>query len=273
MRHVTSKDGTVIAFEQSGSGPVVIIVTGALGVYSVDMAARLASRFTVFDMARRGRGESGDTAPYAVEREIEDIDALIDAAGGSASLYGMSSGAILAVKAAKVLGGKVKKIALYEPPFIVDDSFPALPTDYVDKLNAAIADSRRGDAVEIFMTEAMHIPAEYVAYMRNAPAQEVSPGVKPPQWADMETVAHTLAYDGMIVRDVMTGKPWSATYWKGVTAPTLIITGDGSEPFFHVGAKALVASLPKAEHRLLAGQNHAVSTDALAPVLIDFLAN
>src|SRR5262245_18063302 len=171
MRTVTSKDGTTIAFDQAGRGPAVLLVNGALGTRSHaapdSMATILSKHFTTIDYDRRGRGDSTDTQPYAVAREIEDIEALIDEAGGSAFLFGNSSGAILALEAARALPNKVKKLALFEPPFIIDDSRPPLPEDYVEQLNTAIAAGRPGDAVEIFMTKAMLIPPDFVAMMRN----------------------------------------------------------------------------------------------------------
>jgi hypothetical protein len=146
------------------------------------------------------------------------------------------------------------------------------PSDYVEQLNNAIAAGRPGDAVEIFMTKAILIPTEFVAQMRNAPVSEVfgdDVGMKPPEWADMEKVAHTLAYDGMIMGDTMSGKPLPAGKWATNISPTLVITGGNSEGFFHSGAKALVANLPNAQHRILEGQDHAVSPAALAPLLIE----
>ncbi len=278
QKAVASKDGTTIAFDQYGQGPAVILVTGALGVRSPHPISRqlpelLSQQFTVIDYDRRGRGDSGDTPPYAVQREVEDIDALIDAAGGSAFLYGLSSGAVLALEAASKLTDKVKKLALYEPPFIIDDSRPPVPKDYVEQLNAAIAAGRPGDAVEIFMTKALLIPRDFVAQMRNAPMSQSfgdDAGMKPPEWADMEKVAHTLAYDGMVMGDTMSGKSLPAKKWFANVAATLVITGGNSEAFFHDGAKALVNDLPHAQHRILKGQDHAVSPAALAPVLIEF---
>jgi pimeloyl-ACP methyl ester carboxylesterase len=231
----------------------------------------LESHFTVIDYDRRGRGDSGDAQPYAVEREIEDIEALIDAAGGSAYLYGLSSGAILALEAARALPTKIRKLALYEPPFIIDDSRPPLPPDYVEQLNAAIAAGRPGDAVEIFMTKALLIPAEFVSMMRNAPMNQSFPeGQKPPEWSDMEKVAHTLAYDGLIVRDYVAGKPLPHGRWANVPARTLVIVGENSEPFFHDGAQALVDAMPHVQRRTLEGQDHAVDPAVLAPVVDEF---
>jgi len=280
MKRVTSKDGTTIAYDQLGKGPVVILVNGALGTRSHatpdSMAGILSKQFTVIDYDRRGRGDSNDTPPYAVQREIEDIDALIDSAGGSAFLFGNSSGAVLALEAVRVLHNRVKKLAMYEPPFIIDDSRPPLPEDYVEQLNAAIAVGRPGDAVEIFMTKALLIPPEFVSMMRNAPMDQTfgdSAGAKPPEWADMEKVAHTLAYDGIIVQDYLAGKPLPPKRWASFTAPTLVIVGGNSGPFFHDGAQALVAAMPNAQRRILESQDHAVSPAAFAPVLIEFFQN
>lgn len=278
MRTVTSKDGTTIAFDQYGQGATVILVTGALGVRSPhpmsrQLAELISRNFTVIDYDRRGRGDSGNTLPYAVQREVEDIEALIDVAGGSAFLYGLSSGGVLALEAASKLPNKVKKLAMYEPPFIIDDSRPPVPKDYVAQLNAAIAAGRPGAAVEIFMTKALLIPPEFVAQMRNAPMSQSfgdDAGMQPPEWADMEKVAHTLPYDGMVMGDTMSGKPLPPKKWFSNRAPTLVITGENSEAFFHEGARALASELPKVQHRILEGQDHAVSPEALAPVLTEF---
>lgn len=262
MRAVTSKDGTLIAFDQSGQGPVVILVSGALGVRShpmfTQLTAQLAPYFTVFNYDRRGRGDSGDTPPYAVEREIEDIEALIDEAGGATSVYGISSGAALALEAANKLPTKIKKLALYEPPFIVDGSRPPLPEDYVEQINQRIAEGRRGDAVALFM-KVVGVPDEFLASMRTTP-----------MWTEMEKVAHTLAYDGTIMGDTQSGKPLPTNRWTSVTSPTLVIVGGASEAFFQHGTRALVDILPNAQHRILEGQTHNVAAEALAPVLVAF---
>lgn len=275
MQTVISKDGTRIAYDQYGTGLPLILVTGALGTRTKTAEGQLAGildkDFAVIDYDRRGRGDSSDTQPYAVEREIEDIQALIDALGGEAYLFGMSSGAVLALEAAAKLSDKVKKLAMYEPPFIIDDSRPPLPADYVEQLNKATAEGRRSDAVEIFMTRALLIPAEFVQMMKNAPmAETFSEGVKPPEWSDMEKVAHTLAYDGIIVRDYLAGKPLPEGHWSAYKAPGLVIVGENSEPFFHDAAKALANDMPNVKVRILEGQDHAVSPAALGPVLAEF---
>ncbi len=171
MRKVKSKDSTSIAFDQLGQGPAVILICGG----SVDrmsnapLAALLAEHFTVSNYDRRGRGDSGDTPPYAVEREVEDIDAVVTAASGSAFLYGTSSGAALALEAARKFPNKITKLALWEPPYFVDDSYPRPPADTAKIFTELVAAGRRGDAVEFFMAKVVGLPATFVAEARQAP--------------------------------------------------------------------------------------------------------
>jgi pimeloyl-ACP methyl ester carboxylesterase len=268
----------------------LILVGGALSYRSFaganELVGLLDEHFTVINYDRRGRGDSGDIQPYAVEREIEDIESLVDEAGGAAYLYGISSGAVLALEAAASLSTKVKKLAMFEPPFILDDSRPPVASDYVDSLNSAIAAGRPGDAVEIFMTKAILIPPEFVEMMRNPPPpgpdsvppadNDADGAMQPPSWADMEKVAHTLVYDAAVMGDTQSGKPLPPDRikrWSSATMPTLVMTGGESEPFFHNTAKVLVELLPNASHRLIEGQSHAVAPKALAPVLIDFFGS
>ncbi|MFI6691058.1 alpha/beta fold hydrolase [Streptomyces sp. NPDC050433] len=275
---VTSKDGTSIAYRTSGTGPVLIPVTGALGTgtgpQDSAIGAPLATGFTVVDFDRRGRGRSGDTEPYAVAREVEDIDALIDAHGGRSAVFGFSSGAALALAAADALGAKVSQVAVYEPPFIVDDSRPPLPADYVERIRTAVAAGRRDQAVGLFLTDAVGIPAEYVDAMKNQPAAGTAEGeIQPPSWADMEKIAHTLVYDGLVMGDTMSGNPLPAGLWSGVSAPVLVICGGESEPFMRSGARSAAELLPHAEYRELPGQSHQFDPAALAPLLRDFLTS
>jgi pimeloyl-ACP methyl ester carboxylesterase len=263
MKTITSKDGTTIAFDQTGAGQPVIPVTGGFGYSkfpgSLELAALLSPDFTVINYDRRGRGDSGDTQPYAVAREIEDIEALIDTVGGSAFLCGMSSGAILALEAANQFPDKVKKLALYEPPFVINDSRPPVSRDFVKQLKEAIAAGRPGDAIDIIMTQALLIPAEYLKPMRDDP-----------MWPEMIKVAHTLVYDGMIQADFMAGKPLPRNRWTHVNLPTLVMNGENSDQFFQDGAQALVDLLSNAQHRILQGQSHNVSMKVVAPVLKEF---
>src|SRR5437660_10126829 len=209
MRTVLSKDSTPIAFDQSGQGPALILVAAATAtrLAEASLAAALAPHFTVFAYDRRGRGESGDTAPYAVEREVEDIEALINEAGGSSFVFGHSSGAVLALEAARLLPTKITKLAVYEPPFIIDDSRPPAPKDYAPHLMELVSSGRRGEAVEYFMTQ-VGAPADMVAQMRQSP-----------MWPRLEKVAHTLAYDATIMRDTQRGKPLPRDTWASITVP------------------------------------------------------
>src|SRR5271165_4725148 len=186
-----SKDGTAIAFDRSGQGPALILVGGAMTTRAdqASVATALAAYFTVYSFDRRGRGDSGDTLPYAVEREVEDIEALIDDAGGSAFLFGHSSGAILALEAARLLPTTVTKLALYEPPFIVDDTHATAPDGFAAHLDELVASGHQGDAVEGFMTF-VGTPAEMVAQMRQSP-----------MWPHMEGLAQSLVYDATITQD------------------------------------------------------------------------
>ena len=263
MNQVTSNDGTTIAFDRSGDGPPVILVNGALSERSTSasLAGILAPSFTVFAYDRRGRGDSGDTPPYAVERELDDIGVLMDEAGGSASLFGHSSGAALALEAA-AHGLKVAKLALYEPPFIVDDSRPPIPGDYLTKIDEMASAGRPGDAVEYFMTAGVGLPAEIVGQMRNAP-----------MWPALEKLGHTLAYDGAIMGDNMSGKPLPTEWAASVTVPTLVMDGGGSDTWVRNAMRALADILPDAQYRTLEGQTHEVAPEVLAPILLEFFAD
>ncbi|HEU0028724.1 MAG TPA: alpha/beta hydrolase [Ktedonobacterales bacterium] len=269
MRTVTSKDGARIAFDQSGQGPAVILVSGATATRAdeASLAAALAPSFTVFAYDRRGRGDSGDMAPYAVEREVEDIEALIDEAGGAAFVFGHSSGAVLALEAARLLPRKITKLALYEPPIIIDDSHPHVPLDYVARLNELVATGHRGEAVETFMAF-VSAPAdisEMIAQMRQSP-----------MWPHLEALAHTLAYDGAIVQDTERGDPAALRKWETTAVPTLVIDGEvfmgQAEPhaFMRHGADELARVLPNARRLTLEGQDHGPVDEVLVPALKAF---
>lgn len=258
MGTVTSRDGTTIAFDRSGHGPPVILVGGAMQHRAFDprtaeLAGRLAEHFTVFNFDRRGRGDSGDTLPYAVDRELEDLQALVDRAGGAAALYGSSSGGNLALTAA-MRGLPATTLALWEPNFLVDETRPPLPGDYVAQLEARVALGRRAAAVEYFLTAAVGLPSEFIGPMREAP-----------MWPVMEEVAHTLAYDGRIVD----GFKLPADGLGSVTVPVLAMAG-GQAPWMRSGADALARALPNGSFRLLDGQGHDVAPDVIAPVLVEF---
>ena len=262
METVHSKDDTPIAFDRVGRGPLVILVGGALSDRSAGapIAGLLSQRFTVITFDRRGRGDSGDAATYAVEREVEDLGALVAEADGAASVFGHSSGAVLALEGA-VRGLPITKLALYEPPFIVDDSRPLLPEDYERRLTELISSGRRGDAVELFMTAAVGVPPEMVAQMRTSPI-----------WPAMEALAHTLPYDGAIMGDTMDGNPASMKRWTSVTVSTLAMDGGASPEWARNAVRALVEVLPDAQHLTLEGQTHAADPEVVAPALERFFA-
>jgi pimeloyl-ACP methyl ester carboxylesterase len=256
MNTVASKDGTPIAFDRLGDGPPVILVCGG----SVDrmsnapLADLLAAHFTVYNYDRRGRGDSGDTAHYAIEREFEDIAALIQAAGGSAFLYGTSSGAALALHAA-ASGLPVAKLALWEPPFILEGSRPRPPADTARVYRELVAQDRRGDAVEYFMAQVVGLPPEFVAFARSQP-----------WWPAQEAIAHTLAYDATVMGDYSL----PADVAVSITTPTLVVAGGEDFSWMRETAKALGKTIPNAEVRILEGQQHNVDPTVLAPALVEF---
>jgi pimeloyl-ACP methyl ester carboxylesterase len=263
MPTVTSKDGTQIAFDKTGPGPAVILVNGAMQFRAFDpfmakFADLLSQHFTVYNYDRRGRGESGNNQPFAKEREIEDLQALVEHAGGSAMALGFSSGSAVTLDTAAVTPG-ITKVALYEPPFIVDDSRPPLPTDYVTHLNELVADGKRDEAVKYFLNVAVGIPEEYLGNMDQTPG-----------WDTMLGIAHTISHDGSFVIDLMQGNPMPTDRWSTVTAPVLVIEGSASVTFFHTGADALAGVLKNGSRQTLEGQTHEVDPELLAPVVTEF---
>lgn len=265
MPTVTSQDGTQIAFDKVGSGPAVILVNGAIAYRAFDdgtlarLTELLAKHFTVYNYDRRGRGESGDTKPFTKEREIEDLQALVEDAGGEARVLGFSSGSAVTLDAAAVAPGIVKA-AVYEAPFIVDDSRQPVPADYAEHLMKLGAEGKRDEAVEYFLTYAVGIPAEYISGMKQDQAT----------WSGMTGVAPTIAYDAAFVGDVMQGKPLPTDRWTNVTMPVLVIDGGASDAWMGHAADALAQVLPRASRQTLDGQTHAVDANVLAPVVIDF---
>ena len=263
MGRVTSKDGTSIAYERVGRGPAVILVGGGAVDRSENapLAPELAERFTVYNYDRRGRGESSDTLPYAVEREIEDIEALIAEAGGSAHLYGISSGGALVLEAAAA-GVAVDKLAVYEVPYDMSEDGPRRHREYVEQLGRCLAEGRRGDAAELFMR------------LAGASDEMVAGARVSPMWPGLEAIAPTLAYDAACMGD---NWPPAARLAK-ITRPTLVATGGaspesfvaGGGDFFARAADAIATAIPRAERLTLAGQAHMVDPKALAPVLERF---
>lgn len=266
MGRVISADHTVIAYERSGSGPAVILVGGGLddGSENVPLAAALSARFTVYNYARRGRAESTDTSPYDVAREIEDIDAIIAEAGGTAHLYGVSTGGALALEAAAA-GSRVGRIGVYEVPYnATDDDWPQLWRNYVRDVNAVLSDGRRGDAVELFLRVTGASESD-IAGMRSAPF-----------WPALETQAHTLPYDAATLGDGQPPRERLTT----IAQPTLVITGDdrpaGAPTWIMAldsAADVIADCLPHARRVTLDGQGHVADPTAVVPVLERFFAD
>lgn len=255
---VTSKDGTTIAYDKRGSGPAVILVDGAMcfrGFGPMDsLADLLAPHFTIYNYDRRGRGSSTNSKPYKVEREVEDLDALLREAGGKAYLFGTSSGGCLALETAIGLGSKVKRLAVYEPPYISDKTFTPAWKEYRQQLNALIQEDRRGDAAALFM-QFVGTPADQVDGMRQAPV-----------WPMFEAIAPTLAYDAAVIgEDRLVPVKRAAK----VKCPTLVMNGTLTPLLPEADAK-LAEAIPHAQHRVLEGQSHDVNLNILATALTPF---
>ncbi|MBC7877846.1 MAG: alpha/beta hydrolase [Anaerolineales bacterium] len=264
MKTVTSKDGTKIAFDQIGSGRLIILVDSALADRTIcaKLAKLLSEEFTVINYDRRGRGDSKDTQPYAVGREVEDIEALIDGAGGSGFIFGSSSGAVLALEAASKLPAKVRKQILYEPPFIVDDSRPPMPEGFLEQVKKSLAEDKRSNALKLFFSTAMGIPNIFIFIMSLMPS-----------WSKSKAVAHTLPYDLAVMGDTQQGQALSKSRWATANMPTLVLTGGKSEAFFHKAGDALAEVLPNAEHKILKDQHHGsavMSPNVIASEMIEF---
>ncbi|GAA0259575.1 alpha/beta hydrolase [Cryptosporangium japonicum] len=264
MDTVLSADGTPIAFDRYGSGPAVILVGGAFQHRAIDpgtaeLARLLAEDHAVYHYDRRGRGDSGQGAtPHTPEREIDDLAALVEHAGGTAALYGMSSGAALALDAA-ARRPAVNAVAVYEPPFVVDASRKPIADDLQPRLERLVMTDQRDGAVELFLVEAVGVPLKAVRGMQHAPA-----------WAAMESVAHTLAYDVALLEDAVTGGPLPLHRWASVTVPVLVLDGGASPEWAGSAADALAGVLLDASRRTLPGQTHDVDASVLAPVLRAF---
>lgn len=255
MHTANSKDGTKIVYDKSGQGPAVILVSGAFGYRKfagvVEIASLLSKQFTVYNYDRRGRGDSGDAQSYAIEREIEDLQAMIDEAGGSAYVWGLSSGAVLALQAA-ARGANITKLALHEPPFVVEAADRTVPEHFTAHVDELIAENRRADAIKYFMTKGMGAPSFVVGLMR------MMPGV----WSSLMSLAHTLPYDAALLDGYMDGKPLPASLWRTVTMQTLVLEGTESPASLRHGAQALVKVLPNAQLMSKKGLGHTKKLNA-----------
>ncbi|AZM59899.1 MULTISPECIES: alpha/beta fold hydrolase [unclassified Streptomyces] len=256
-KNITSRDGTSLAYESAGRGSTIVLVSGAMstGATVAPLAAPLSERFRVVVYDRRGRGASGDTAPYAVEREVEDLAALIEAVGGEAALYGVSSGGALALRAA-ASGLPVRHVAVYETPYAMSDEDLAERARYTEQLTAALAEGRRGDAVELFLR------------LTGLDEGVIQGARQSPMWAGMESMAPSLAHDDAVMGDG--GVPREML--SSIRVPVLSIAGDASPAWMREAARAIAGSVPRGTYRTLEGQTHMVEPDVLAPVLAEFFA-
>jgi len=259
MSQVKSKDGTTIAYERVGAGPPLILVDGALCSRAFGpmpkLAPLLAQSFTVYFYDRRGRGESGDTAPYARDRELEDLAALIGAAGGGAALLGLSSGAALALEAAAARL-PVTAVVAYEPPY-VEPAGATRGRAHLGRLQELVAAGNRGGAVRYFMRDMVGVPAPIVWMMH------LMPGI----WCKLKAVGHTLPYDAAVMGDFTV----PAERLAKVAVPTLVMHGSKTDARLKRAAGEVAGAIPAARSRTLAGQNHNVSAAVLAPAAVDFL--
>ena len=260
MNEVRSKDGTVIGYDRSGSGPAVIIVDGAFCSRafgpSAKLAPLLAGHFTVYAYDRRGRGQSGDTPPYSPQREVEDLAALIQEAGGSACLVGLSSGAALALEAA-ASGLPINKVVAYEPPY-VDDGGDRGGAAHEGALRRLLAAEDRGGAVKYFMKDMVGAPAPMVVMMR----------MMPWIWRKLEAVAHTLPYDARIMTEFRIPRARFAS----IHVPVLMMNGTKTDPRLREAARAVAGVILSVQYRELAKQTHIVSLGILTPPVQEFFA-
>ena len=261
---VTSKDGTRIAVDRHGTAPASLVLVG--GAFTdrqglTPLAQALAPYFSVYPYDRRGRGGSGDTAPYAVEREVEDLAAVIEEAGGAQTrVFGHSSGAALALRAVAE-GVAVGGLVLYEPPFIVDGERRAIPSNFSLRQAELVAADRRDDAVAQWMAHTVQLPEDAIAGMRRSP-----------MWPALVAMAHTTVYDLAIMSGTMSGNPLPEEWSTAVTVPTLVIVGGKSEAWIHNSTQALTDLLPDARRRILPDADHGADPATLVPVLREFFA-
>jgi pimeloyl-ACP methyl ester carboxylesterase len=263
MPHAVSPDGTPIAYEAAGTGRPIVLVGGAFQTRDdplmTGLASALAERFTVVRYDRRGRGGSGDAIPYRDGCEEADLSAVINTIGGQSAVFGMSSGAVLALEAA-AHGAPISALVVYEPPVIVGGRDP-VPANDPDELRALIAEGDRDGAVRRFMTGAVGLREDLVAGMRQAPF-----------WSAMTALAHTLPYDGSIMRPYQRGRALEVPHWQTIEAPVLVIDGEASPPWIRTGAAAVADAVPGAARRTLDGQGHDVEPDVLAEAVALFVA-
>ena len=265
MPFVTSKDGTQIGYSVVGTGPAIILVDGAMCSREMGPATPLAEQlkdsFTVYTYDRRGRGESGDTKPYSTRREIEDLAAVLDAAGGSSGIYAISSGVLVALEAADVLSG-ITGMVLYEAPIFTDTTRRPVPADFVERMDRLVAAGDGAGAVKHFMQNGIMVPWFVLLMMQMFG-----------MFRKMAPVGPTLPYDVAFASPFWTYKAIPANRWPNVTMPVLCVGGGKSDRWMQNAQKAIADNLPNARHETLVGQNHMVSPAAIAPMIREFFAS
>lgn len=257
MPKITSQDGTTIAYDKKGQGPLLILVLGALNRRSQGkkLTELLSDRFTVVSYDRRGRGDSTDTLPYSTQKEVEDIEALIDELGGKAHLYGHSSGCILALMAAKALGNKVETLTLYELPYNADSAAQTAAKAYRKELKQFLDEDKHGEAVALFV-KSVGVTDKQIAAMERLP-----------MWKGLTAMAPTLAYDTIELME-----QYPALDTKSIDVNTLVMYGEKSPSFMSETAKELSETMSRAQLRSVEGQTHDVKAEVLAPALAEFFA-
>ncbi|MFD0024887.1 alpha/beta fold hydrolase [Streptomyces sp. NPDC058382] len=255
MDKTLSRDGTLIAYRRRGEGRPLILVGGALATARTEapLARLLAPRLHVVTYDRRGRGDSGDSAPYAVEREIEDLSAVAEAVGDRPSVFGVGAGGALALEA-QAAGLPIDLLAVYEPPYTPGEAGLVFKARCTARLHRLLSAGDRGGAVELFLS-ATGVPAGLIARMRSAPL-----------WRNLESVAHTLAYDDALLGDGSV----PAERFASVTARTLVVSGGSSASAARAATRLLADALPRGRHRTLTGQTRELAPQVIAPVLAEF---
>ncbi len=258
MKSIRSKDGTTLAYDVYGNGPALIYITGAICFRNfkpvLDDAKIFAREFTMYNYDRRGRGDSSDTLPYSIDREIEDIEAMIDAAGGSAFLYGHSSGAVLALEAARRIPSKISKVSIYDASYVHDEREKSEYAVLCTKVSELVRQNKNAQALRTFLI-GIGMPKFFVYLL------PLMPG-----WKIMKALAPTLEYDMLLTRELP-----PTVQASEIKVPMQIIYGEKSPAGIHSVAHQLAQAIPGAQLKQLDGQDHMASAKALLPVIAEFL--